>query len=218
MGPPGMAGPAGAAGAKGDPGVAGPTGPAGPQSWAAVADGPPSNPAPGQLWWESDTGNLFVWYVDANTSQWVQINAAPAVTPGHVRGEPGSGKAAAGEVGELIEKVAYSVGIPGTGVPFNVTSIVLTPGDWDVSGYVLLLGAPLTVQQFVASYSAVSATIAGDYSSFTGPFIAFYNLTETPIPTQFSISVATTVYLVAQMTYNAGSGSVQGKIRARRMR
>lgn len=44
---------------------------------AAVAppsETPPANPVNGQLWWESDSGNLFVWYVDANSSQWVQIS------------------------------------------------------------------------------------------------------------------------------------------------
>lgn len=44
---------------------------------AAVAppsDTPPGNPVNGQLWWETDSGDLFVWYVDANTGQWVQIS------------------------------------------------------------------------------------------------------------------------------------------------
>lgn len=41
---------------------------------AIISDAPPGSPKPGQIWWESDTGNLFIWYADANTSQWVQIN------------------------------------------------------------------------------------------------------------------------------------------------
>src|SRR6478736_3647132 len=50
-------------------------------SWQAVKGGagitadPPANPMPGQLWWESDSGALNIWYIDANTSQWVQTNA-----------------------------------------------------------------------------------------------------------------------------------------------
>lgn len=39
-----------------------------------MQDTPPSSPDPGQLWWETDTGRLFIWYVDANSSQWVHIN------------------------------------------------------------------------------------------------------------------------------------------------
>jgi len=38
------------------------------------ADPPPGVPVPGQLWWESDSGDLFVWYDDGDSAQWVQIN------------------------------------------------------------------------------------------------------------------------------------------------
>lgn len=47
-----------------------------------IGDDPPANPAPGQMWWESDTGNLYIWYNDGNSSQWVQVNAiAPPTNP-----------------------------------------------------------------------------------------------------------------------------------------
>jgi hypothetical protein len=47
-------------------------------SFVVVSDTPPVNPFPGQLWFESDTGALFFWYVDADSSQWVQINFTPS--------------------------------------------------------------------------------------------------------------------------------------------
>lgn len=41
---------------------------------ATIADAAPGLPLlPGQLWFESDTGNTYIWYQDANSSQWVQI-------------------------------------------------------------------------------------------------------------------------------------------------
>jgi len=40
----------------------------------AISDTPPASPLPGQMWWESDTGALYIWYADADTSQWVQVN------------------------------------------------------------------------------------------------------------------------------------------------
>jgi len=40
---------------------------------AIVSDTPPSNPANGALWYESDSGILFIWYNDGNSSQWVQV-------------------------------------------------------------------------------------------------------------------------------------------------
>jgi hypothetical protein len=46
---------------------------------AFVGDGPPASPQPGQFWWESDTGNLFMWFDDGNSQQWVQINVPNSV-------------------------------------------------------------------------------------------------------------------------------------------
>ena len=39
-----------------------------------TSDAPPSSPSPGNLWWESDTGRLKVYYEDVDTSQWVDAS------------------------------------------------------------------------------------------------------------------------------------------------
>ncbi|MET0723074.1 MAG: hypothetical protein ABWY64_19945 [Tardiphaga sp.] len=41
-----------------------------------ISDTPPGSPANGQMWFESDTGNTYIWYADADSSQWVQINVS----------------------------------------------------------------------------------------------------------------------------------------------
>jgi hypothetical protein len=47
-----------------------------------VSDTPPANPRPGETWWESDTGILFMNYDDGNgPAQWVQINATIPSVP-----------------------------------------------------------------------------------------------------------------------------------------
>jgi len=33
---------------------------------------PPPNPSPGTFWWDSEAGQLYIWYVDADSSQWMQ--------------------------------------------------------------------------------------------------------------------------------------------------
>jgi len=56
---------------------------AGSLSWAAssggasivISDTPPVSPVAGALWWESDTGLLYIYYNDGTSSQWVM--AAP---------------------------------------------------------------------------------------------------------------------------------------------
>jgi len=42
-----------------------------------ISDTPPVDPAKGTLWYESDTGNTFIFYEDADSSQWVQQNIQP---------------------------------------------------------------------------------------------------------------------------------------------
>lgn len=104
VGPEGAAstvpGPVGPEGPEGPQGESGPVGPAGgiaeapndgktygrkSLAWAevvaggggasiAVGDTPPASPQANALWWESDTGALFLYFNDGNTSQWVQVN------------------------------------------------------------------------------------------------------------------------------------------------
>ena len=51
-----------------------------------ISDTPPLAPENGQLWWESDTGDTYIWYDDGSGAQWVQQNAPslPTVTIGDV--------------------------------------------------------------------------------------------------------------------------------------
>ncbi len=92
-GTPGAQGPAGSTGPTGSTGPQGPPGPVpeapldGKQyarqsaAWSQVAasggasitvsDTAPASPAAGALWWDSVGGQLYLWFTDANSSQWV---------------------------------------------------------------------------------------------------------------------------------------------------
>ena len=41
-----------------------------------ISADPPNDPVVGSLWWSTLEGNLFIWYSDGNSSQWV--DASPA--------------------------------------------------------------------------------------------------------------------------------------------
>lgn len=41
---------------------------------APAATAPPVSPQPGQLWWDTAGGQLYVYYNDGNSSQWVIAN------------------------------------------------------------------------------------------------------------------------------------------------
>jgi hypothetical protein len=43
-----------------------------------VDDLAPTAPINGALWWESDTGIMWMWYNDGDTAQWVQVNGLGA--------------------------------------------------------------------------------------------------------------------------------------------
>jgi hypothetical protein len=70
-------------------------------AWAAInvppgtiiSDTAPGSPEPGQLWWESDSGRLLIWYVDPGGApgQWVQVNAPATVV--NEPSDPGIGDA-----------------------------------------------------------------------------------------------------------------------------
>ena len=64
------------AGNSGPTGPLGPTGPTGPQGEAggeaSVSSTPPSDPVPGELWFNADDGRLYVWYLFNLQAQWVE--------------------------------------------------------------------------------------------------------------------------------------------------
>jgi hypothetical protein len=56
-------------------------------AWVAAVGGASIGTAPpagvkmqGQLWWDSDSGDTFIWYNDGDSSQWVQINILGSAT------------------------------------------------------------------------------------------------------------------------------------------
>jgi hypothetical protein len=106
MGPQGPPGPTGPQGPQGDTGATGPVGPPGPSgiadaptdgatygrknaAWVSLAgvtasvvvsDTAPAGAADNTLWWESDSGLLYVRYNDGNSSQWVIACPQPDVS------------------------------------------------------------------------------------------------------------------------------------------
>ncbi len=60
-----------------------------PPAWVPVVTGAvilsdtaPANPGPGQLWWQSSTGILAIWFDDGTSQQWVQCNVEEAPQDG----------------------------------------------------------------------------------------------------------------------------------------
>lgn len=53
-----------------------------------VSASPPSSPIEGTLWWDTDDGNLYIYYLDGDSAQWVPTTSA-VVGPVGPEGPPG---------------------------------------------------------------------------------------------------------------------------------
>lgn len=128
-----------------------------------------------------------------------------------------------GNVGEYIESFIDSDhGVSLTDdTEADVTSVNLTAGDWDIEGNVNLKEAAATVTGRIASLSTGSATIPlGGKEGYLGTATTTSNQTNTITLPRMRLSVGgpTTAYLVAKVTFSAGTISAFGGISARRVR
>lgn len=51
----------------------------GPADTVIAADTPPSNPVPNQLWFHSMLGQLFIFFDDGSSQQWIPANPVPTI-------------------------------------------------------------------------------------------------------------------------------------------
>lgn len=153
-----------------------------------------------------------------------------------IKGTPTNDSAIAGDVGEYLEAnllVASAVSVT-TATPVNITSIVLTPGDWDVDGIIDFVPAATTsVTQLNVSISNVTGTLSSQAPSTStainlGPFatttinqaasVPAAEITLSGATVRVSVNANTTIYLVAQAAFTVSTMTAYGSIRARRVR
>lgn len=151
----------------------------------------------------------------------------PVSAAGQLQGTATNDDAAAGNVGELISQAVASSTISLTNNALaNATSIILTPGDWDVSGVGSFITATTTnVTQWLVSISSVSATLpattsGGLIKNNMPAFVPGVGVEEVICvgPVRFSVSVNTTIYLVIRSDFTISTQTGGGVIRARRVR
>lgn len=137
--------------------------------------------------------------------------------------------AATGVVGEAVRsfaRVNTGNSPPGSGVWFNITSISLTAGDWDVSGIIEFEAGPSSsnssTRGALSQFSGTTITdqVDGDnQAQGPGTIAATANVTLVIPAWRVSTSSSTTVYIKAYWIYSTITGtSVDGRISARRVR
>ncbi len=141
------------------------------------------------------------------------------------KGTATNDSAAAGYIGEYPTPAVVLVGSAitlTTNTDANVTSISLTAGDWDVTGTAVFTGGAITGTRSTAGVSTVSATLNSSTPLLyaQSPSVPTVNADVTvSVPNvRISISSTTTVYLVSNSSFSAGTAKAYGCLQARRVR
>lgn len=162
----------------------------------------------------------------------VSFTAGATAAAGQLPGEPSTGNASAGNVGEYIEavRVVGSALALSTATPANLTAspLSLTAGDWDVDVVCTFGGGATTTVTYVGcGLSLTTATIDQTNGRWIAvPFFnqAVYNGTATATtgiaipPLRFSFSGTTSVFAVVQSAFAVSTSNTYGILRARRVR
>jgi hypothetical protein len=157
----------------------------------------------------------------AGTGNVLQVSSV-TVSSGQYPGETTTGSATAGNVGEIITAtVARATNTAITSATAkSITSISLTAGDWDVSGYAGYSIGTTAATNIQAGISTTTNTMPGFDSGAQTIINASISVGDVIIPTpitRISISGTTTVFLVGLITYPSTATCYAG-IRARRAR
>lgn len=145
---------------------------------------------------------------------------------GQIPGTLTNDSAAAGRIGEFSESniasgSAVAIGSSSLGAATNITSLALTPGDWNVwVDAHCSIGAGTTVANFIAGLHTSSGARGGEEMFRTGVGLAGAATESVTIgPIRVSISSNTTYYYNMAASWSGGAGvSGFGALRARRAR
>ena len=151
------------------------------------------------------------------------FGTSPTISTPNIVGTTAVGNASAGSVGEVVSSlVATGSAVSLTTVTTaNVTSISLTAGDWDVEGNVNWNFTSTTTTASSAGISTTSATLPTDGSEVANGsrLTTTTDIAGSTLPRKrVNVSGTTTVYLVTQVAFTAGTTAAWGSITARRVR
>lgn len=138
-----------------------------------------------------------------------------------ILGTTTNNNAGSGYVGEFVSSTvlqASSVSLSDN-TATDLTSISLTAGDWDVWGRVVIINTTYGTT-FAGWVSSTSASIP-NLSLQTTEVVAasvMSGFTASIVPSRFSLSSTTTIYVTGYVRFTTGSSSMCGGIFARRVR
>lgn len=146
-------------------------------------------------------------------------------TPGQIPGTNTNDNAAAGNVGEFISSTVLLGGAVAltTNQPKDITSIALTPGDWDVFGSIEISPNAATVTSALQGWISQTSVTLPTSPNNGGLFIFSVSSTGKsqcfPVGMQrISLATNANVFLSTEATFTTNVNSAFGFIGARRAR
>lgn len=140
-------------------------------------------------------------------------------------GTPTNDNAQGGYIGEYLSSTTASASnCAATGNYFDIGSLTLTPGDWDVSALIAWLNNGAVATQFSMGIGTVAGNSStgladGDMFGYQGQTSATNGVSVAIPAVRKSVAVTTTVYEKVQCNFSAGTPRVNGsRISARRVR
>lgn len=192
-----------------------------------------------RLWQDTNAGVVVEYTTIAGINQLANItltagqvvshNGTSYVATNAIKGATNGGNAAAGYIGEFISATFTNRVTGATGVITDSTNIVLTPGDWDVTGIMCFNrnGATFAATVLNLGISTTSGNLGtgldeGDNSVlfYPGGALPSPDLITLTIPVwRFSTATNATLYYKSTVSsYSAGSPVLAGRLSARRVR
>ena len=174
------------------------------------------------------SANLLAAMTDETGTGVNVFGTSPTITTPNIVGTATNNNAAAGSVGEYVQgdRVSGSALALTTSTFASLTSISLTAGDWDVTGFINF--TPAATTNVTVSFGCTSlANNTIDTTPFgfvqqvspTTAGTVYNNSYVISLPTRrLSLSATTTVYLVAESNFTVSTLTSYGSIRARRIR
>lgn len=181
-----------------------------------ISDSAPGSPSAGDLWWSANTSELFIYYNDTDTNQWVQATTPGATGP-------------AGASGSSVTSYANTSAFPSSGnsvgdfaFATNTKVVYIWDGlEWDRVAHgndespVIITEPPTTTQELNSDGTTSTVTmVAQDPEGFDVTYGIAYKTTGNALPSQ--LASATTVNANGVYTFTPSANSSHaGSFRAR---
>lgn len=136
-----------------------------------TSDSAPGNPEDGDLWFKTDEMNLYIYYDDGTSSQWIQSNA-PTVSGG------------SGDISDLTDSTGL-LGSGGATVYADMSALIAATGM--SNGDFALVGATNKLYVYYGAWFLVSNLTNSPPTSITGN-AATYQLAQDGTPTVITLA------------------------------